>query len=125
MSQSEPKQQISREEIRAVYQQGEEAVIALVEGLLEKIANLEGRIEALENQSKKNSRNSSKPPSSDGFGKRTQSLRPKSERQSGGQKDHPGSTLEWREVVDEVVVHQVLHCEGCGASLGAPKCARR
>jgi transposase len=111
------KKQISREEIRAIYQQGEDAVIALVEGLLEKIGQLEGRIEALENQCKKDSRNSSKPPSSDRFGKRTQSLRPKSERKSGGQKDHPGSTLEWSEEVDEVVVHQVLQCEDCGASL--------
>ncbi len=117
MSQSNPKPQISREGIRAVYAQGEEAVIALVEGLLERIGQLEARIELLENQRKKDSRNSSKPPSSDGFGRRTQSLRPKSERKSGGQKDHPGSTLEWSEKVDEQVVHQVLQCEGCGASL--------
>jgi tetrahydromethanopterin S-methyltransferase subunit B len=41
---------ISREEIRAVYAQGEEAVIALVEGLLERIEQLESRVEALENQ---------------------------------------------------------------------------
>jgi transposase len=117
MSQSNPKPQISREGIRAVYAQGEEAVIALVEGLLERIGQLEARLELLENQRKKDSRNSSKPPSSDGCGKRTQSLRSKSERKSGGQKDHPGSTLEWSEEVDEEVVHQVLQCEGCGASL--------
>lgn len=66
----------------------------------------------------KDSRNSSKPPSTDGFGQRTKSLRRKSERNSGGQKNHPGSTLEWSEEVDEVVVHRVLQCVDCGASLG-------
>ena len=117
MSQSTLKQQISREEIRAVYAQGEDAVITSVEGLLERIGQLEARIKALENQRQKDSRNSSKPPSSDGFGKRTKSLRSKSERKSGGQKEHPGSTLEWSEAVDEVVAHRVMQCEGCGASL--------
>ena len=39
---------ISRDEIRAVYAQGEDAVIALVEGLLERINALEDRVEALE-----------------------------------------------------------------------------
>ena len=74
-------------------------------------------MEELESQIKKDRKNSSKPPSSDGFGKRTKSLRTKSERQSGGQIGHEGKTLEWREEVDEIVVHGVDSCEGCGASL--------
>jgi transposase len=108
---------ISRGEICAVYAQGEAAVIALVEGLLERIEQLEARIEAIENQKSKHSRNSSKPPSGDGFGKRTRSLRSKSERPSGGQAEHPGTTLEWSEAVDWVVEHRVEQCLGCGASL--------
>jgi transposase len=110
-------QSISREEISAVYQQGESAIIDLVEGLLKIIRELESRIKVLEDQIKKDSRNSSKPPSSDGFGKRTKSLRGRSERKSGGQIGHEGSTLEWREEVDEIIVHPVEKCEGCGASL--------
>ncbi|MBD1871549.1 transposase [Cyanobacteria bacterium FACHB-471] len=109
--------QVSREEIRAVYAQGEEAVIALVEGLLERIAQLEGRVEALENQKSKTSRNSSKPPSGGGFGKRTQSLWTKSERSSGGQAEHQGTILEWRDEVDWLMEHQVQQCRGCGACL--------
>lgn len=77
MSQAPPKQQISREEICATYAQGEEAVIALVEALLEKLAQVEARIELLENQRKKDSRNSNKSPASDGFGKRTPMSSPK------------------------------------------------
>lgn len=120
MSQRKATPKISREEIRAVYAQGEEAVIGLVEGLLKRIEELElleERVVALENQLSKNSRNSSKPPSGDGFGKRTRSLRTKSERRSGGQGEHPGTTLEWRDEVDWVVEHSVEQCSGCGASL--------
>jgi transposase len=117
MSQPNPSKRISREEIRAIYAQGEDAVILLVESLLERIEQLERRLEALEDQRHKDSRNSGKPPSGDGFGKRTQSLRSKSERKSGGQKGHPGSTLEWSQQVDEVVQHSVSHCQECGESL--------
>lgn len=117
MSQSNPSKRISQEEIRAVYTQGEEAVVALVEGLLERIGQLETRLEALENQRNKDSRNSSKPPSGDGFAKRPKSLRQTGERSSGGQSGHEGSTLEWSEQVDEVVVHPVLQCQNCGGDL--------
>jgi transposase len=120
-----PKQPlISEAEIRAVYQQGEDAVVALVTSLLSqndrlmsKIERLEARLEVLENQVKKTSRNSSKPPSGDGFGKRTQSLRQKSERSSGGQPEHPGQTLEWRDEVDNVIVLPVESCPSCQTEL--------
>lgn len=117
LSKSSPQRFISREEIRAVHAQGEEAVIALVEGLLARIEKLESRVSELEGQLSKNSRNSSKPPSGDGFGKQTKSLRTKSERKSGGQPDHLGQTLEWSNAVAQVVEHRVKQCEGCGASL--------
>ena len=117
MKQAPRKLTISKDETLACYAQGEEAVIVLVESLVERINALEARIEVLENQKSKDSKNSSKPPSGDGFVKRTKSLRTKSERKSGGQKDHPGCTLEWQEEVDEVFVHPVLDCTSCGTSL--------
>jgi transposase len=46
---------ISRDEIRAVYALGEDAVIALVESLLDRIEALETRFSALEDQQSKNS----------------------------------------------------------------------
>jgi transposase len=109
--------QITDDEIRATYAEGEDAVISLVKSLVERINGLEARVEALENQLKKNSHNSSKPPSSDGFGKRTKSLREKSGRSSGGQPDHPGSTLEWCAEPDSIVVYPVETCSDCGFSL--------
>ena len=41
---------ISRDEIREVYRQGKDAVIALVEGILDRIDALEERVSALESQ---------------------------------------------------------------------------
>ena len=117
---SEQSEQL-REVIRAAYRQGEEAVIGLVEDLLkaqaEAIEKLESRLKVLEDQASQDSRNSSKPPSGDGFKKRTQSLRLKSERKSGGQAGHPGSTLEWVDVPDEIEQQVIERCESCGASL--------
>ncbi|MGB3295800.1 MAG: DUF6444 domain-containing protein, partial [Phormidesmis sp.] len=119
MSEREPQLNISEADIRAVYREGENAVVTLVQGLLGRITTVESELKELKNQLKKDSRNSSKPPSGDGFKKRTKSLRKQSGRPSGGQKGHPGSTLEWCEQVDEVVVHAVNECHHCGHSLAA------
>jgi transposase len=116
---------LSDVEIRAVYAQGEEAVVLLVKTLLSQIEiltdqvnKLTARVEELEGKARKNSSNSSKPPSADGFGKKPpKSLRGKSGKPSGGQADHPGSTLKWSEQVDDVQLHAVNECSGCGASL--------
>ena len=117
MGKQQPENPISEAEIRAVYSQGEEAVVSLVGQLMSRLNHLEAEVKELKGQLGKNSSNSSKPPSGDGFGKRTRSLRKKSSRPSGGQKGHPGSTLEWCEQVDEVVRHRVDECQQCGASL--------
>lgn len=108
---------ISRKEIREVYAQGEDAVIALVESLAARINALEERLEAVENQLKKDSHNSSKPLSSDGFKKRTKSLREQSERPSGGQSGHLGQTLEWHNEPTQAMIHRVVSCQDCGTSL--------
>ena len=111
---------LTDEEIRAIYDKGLEAVIALVRNLLKsfelQIAVFEARIRQLESQVNQNSRNSSKPLSSDGL-KRTKSQRKKSGKKSGAQKGHPGHHLEMVDHPDRVEVSRVTHCKDCGASL--------
>jgi transposase len=116
---SQPKRsiQLSEAEIRAIYGEGEAAVVSLVTELLERLSRLEAEVKELKGQLSKDSRNSSKPPSGDGFGKRTRSLRRKSDQSSGGQAGHPGQTLEWSPDPDVVERHPVGECSGCGASL--------
>lgn len=115
-----------REDIVAVYEQGVDAVVDLVQNLSaqlddqrEMIASLTARLNELEDRLAKNSRNSSKPPSSDGgLGKpKPKSLRGKSAKKPGGQKGHPGTTLAMVENPDHVLVHSPEECEGCGGTL--------
>jgi transposase len=79
------------------------------------VQGLAVRVQELEDQAAKNSRNSSKPPSSDGLKKkpRTRSRRKKSERKRGGQKGHRGHTLEFSTTPDEIEVHPVEMCDHC------------
>lgn len=64
----------------------------------------------------KDSRNSSLPPSTDRR-KRTRSLRVRSGRKPGGQVGHPGTTLEFVERPDRLVIHSPQSCHLCGSSL--------
>ena len=126
----------SREEIHAAYNEGEEAVVALIVGLAENwvgiiqeqqasyqqqqetITRLEARVQVLEDQLAKNSQNSSKPPSSDGLKKpRTRSLRKPSGKKSGGQPGHEGHTLKMSANPDEIQIHGVRRCQHCRCNL--------
>lgn len=91
--------------------------------LAARVTALEALVAELTAQLKQNSRNSSRPPSSDSpFVKPApKSLRGKSGRSPGGQSGHPGTTL--RRVADPTrrVVHEPSACVGCGGDVcGAP-----
>jgi transposase len=107
----------SREEIHEAYLQGEEAVLALFE---QTIAQLGARVMALEEQQAKNSRNSGKPPSSDGLKKPApRSLRKPSGKKRGGQPGHKGRTLKAVEHPQHAEVHRVKQCTHCHVRLEA------
>jgi len=123
---------LTRKEALAIYHAGPETVVrvllqmdARMHVLEQQVQDLTARLEASEQRVKqlgdqlaKNSRNSSKPPSTDGFNKpKPKSLRGKSGRPSGGQRGHPGHTLQRVEKPNHIEVHRVDGCAACGRSL--------
>jgi len=102
-----------------------EALISITLMLQQQIGELQQIVAAqateireLRDQLAKHSRNSGKPPSSDGLKKpRTQSLRKKTGRRSGGQPGHQGHTLEMVAEPDHVEVHTASQCPHCAADL--------
>jgi transposase len=108
----------TRQDIHAAYQRGEDAVQALFEVQAKLIRSLEARNQALEDQLAKTSRNSSKPPASDGLKKPfLKSRREKSGKPSGGQRGHPGCRLEPVEKPTHIEAHPVVRCVHCQADL--------
>lgn len=92
-----------------------ELVVSYYESELE---TLRGRLSALEAQQSKNSKNSSKPPSTDSpFVPKPKAKRKKGGRKPGGQKGHAGSTLKMVTVADHTDVHELSNCPLCGESL--------
>jgi hypothetical protein len=83
------------------------------------VTELRAEVAELRRQLGQNSRNSSKPPSSDSpFVKPApKSLRRKSGRKPGGQPGHPGSTLALVADPQERLRHEPGPCVGCGADL--------
>jgi transposase len=113
------------EEALSIYHAGPDVVFKLlcelsaqVELLQKQVAELQRQVQRLKDQLAKNSRNSSKPPSSDGFNKPApKSLRPRGKRKTGGQKGHPGSTLTMVDNPDHTILYPVDQCQRRGRCL--------
>jgi len=86
----------------------------------QEISRLMVRIDSLERElarftTRKDSNNSSMPPSKDeNRPPRTSSLREKGNRKAGGQPGHEGKTLEMAETPDEIIEHHSCFCPECG-----------
>lgn len=110
---------------RIIYDSGKEVTIDFMLKLANElhlsrktVAKLEKRLQALEDRLSKNSRNSHKPPSSDGYNKpEPKSLREKTGLKPGGQRGHKGRTLKMVNSPDHVIVHSITQCTNCGSSL--------
>lgn len=117
-------------------------LLAAVGQLQEQVAKLEAENKELADRLTTNSRNSSKPPSTDGYAKPSskakdsgatsesdpkddkpnpKSLRQKSGLKPGGQKGHKGTTLQQTEKAEHTRYHPVIDCEQCHRSLRADK----
>lgn len=107
-----------------------ETLIELLLQMQTHMVELEGQVnvltttvQKLQDETAKNSRNSSKPPSSDGLKKpKTKSLRPKGERPVGGQLGHKGDTLKMVAIPDHVEVHPLVNCPHCQTDLSLEAC---
>src|SRR5215210_7344211 len=112
---------MDRAEAEAIYEAGREACVEVLMKLAARVEQLERRVERLEAEQRRNSENSSLPPSADpGAAERRRKGKGKrSGRRAGGQPGHPGSGrgLLPIEHVDEVVEHLPRRCSGCGHSL--------
>ena len=80
---------------------------AQIKALLQKIDELTG--------GPKDSHNSSKPPSSDGYAKKPapKSLRKSTGKKQGGQPGHKGSGMKIERELDEVIQHYPVTCKCC------------
>src|SRR5271157_5396686 len=118
MENMEPIKIHREEEIRAIYRQGEDAVVELIQTLEQSLLLLSQRVQALEDRLAKDSHNSNQPPSSDGLRKPApKSLRKRHGKKSGGQPGHPGTTLQAVSHPDRVQLYRVQRCRHCHSSL--------
>jgi len=89
-----------------------------VDSLTLEVSSLKAEVKTLKGKLSKNSNNSSKPPSSDGYSKPApKSLRKKSGKSSGGQRGHKGHTLRMVDEPDFTVEYKVTVCTHCSADL--------
>jgi hypothetical protein len=81
---------VERAEAEAVYYAGREVVVEVLLAMGRRIQQLEARVEKLERELKKSSRNSSRPPSSDPPGRTPKRGKDRSGRGRGAQPGHEG-----------------------------------
>jgi len=95
------------------------ALWELVGALRKELRELKAEVADLRGQLAQNSRNSSKPPSSDGYDKlKPKSLRTPGQNPPSGQQGHEGHTLKKAESPDHLVLHAPpATCDVCGLPL--------
>ena len=94
------------------------AQAAQVDELQALVAELRAQVADLAARVKQNSKNSSKPPSSDGLGKPApKSLRNKTGRRPGRPEGQPGATMGLTGHPDHVIRHEPQACRTCGTGL--------
>jgi transposase len=110
---------VERAEAEAIYDAGREVVVEVLLAMDRRIRQLEARVEKLEQELRSNSRNSSRPPSSDSPGRAPKRGKDRCGRGRGAQPGHEGHGRELLPAcaVDEVVEHWPERCS-CGHVFG-------
>lgn len=110
---------MTEQEASALYDQGKETVVAWILAMDQRLRALEETIQILEARLAQNSKNSSKPPSSDPPDKKLKpmSLRSKTDKKPGGQTGHKGTTLRQVNQPDHTQDHRPQTCPNCQADL--------
>lgn len=108
---------LTRDEFDRYCASNPDAIYALLVKQHEAIEELSATVKQLQDRLNKDSNNSSKPPSSDGYKKKPVTLRAKSGNKPGGRKGHPGSGLAFRDNPDHSFVHSPSSCGKCGTNL--------
>jgi transposase len=111
----------TRKQLLEISKTTPEALVDIVLILQEQVQELTQRVTQLEDQIAKNSRNSGKPPSSDGLNKpKPKSLRKKTGKKQGGQKGHKGHNLKKAENPDHIISIPVTSCSCCADLTNVP-----
>ncbi len=98
------------------------AQAAQLDELQARVAELQAQVADLAARAGQNSKNSSKPPSSDGRAKPApKSLRKKAGRRPGRPKGQPGVTMELTGNPDHVIRHEPPACRKCGTGLASAR----
>ena len=99
---------------------------ATINKLTETLTLLTEENAKLKEQLNKNSKNSSKPPSSDGLNKpQPKSLRKSSDKNQGAQKGHKGTSFSITKTPDAIVNHVPNRCKGCSLFGTCTSCATK
>ena len=123
---------MDRAQAEAIYVAGREACVEVLLQLSSAVERLEERVRRLEDEARRDSRTSSKPPSQDPPKTRQQRreearakakellARDGERRKPGAQDGHPGRgrQLLAEDQIDEIVEHYPQACQGCGQALG-------
>lgn len=113
---------MDRKEFEKIYNSGIDAtydIFTILEKQIEELFRVveiqSKKIEELEKKLSKDSNNSSKPPSTDGFkkSKRELSNREKSNKKKGGQEGHKGSNLKMVKKPDKIITKKIKACSNC------------
>jgi transposase len=111
---------VERQEAEAVYDAGRERCVDFILALAARYERLEARVEKLEEQLRRSSRNSSLPPSQDPPSAPPRPGKPSSGRGRGGQPGHEGKSRPLLPLkrVDEVDEHWPDRCRACAYRFG-------